>query len=270
MIRCHGKDNMKTIGVFTRDFTLYYELLKTLKKRKIPYVSLNSPHNIPSKIGVILTSNNEMHDMKSQKVIAADAYDTIDHAVDLAIQLLIGKELYSKVYIGIDPGEKPGIAVVGDDIVLQKINVETPEMVLNIIKRILKEYPSNETLIRIGHGSPIIRNRIVNSLIPLEIPIEIVDETKTTPQQQTKKYERDTKAAAAIALIRGGKVQKKLPLKPKRGEIRNLQEKSRKLTNGELSISEKTALKVLKGEIGLEKAIELEKNINKRRKNNSQ
>jgi hypothetical protein len=268
MIRCLGKDNMKTIGVFTKNFTLYYELLNLLKKRKIPYVSLNSFHNIPSKIGVILTSNNEIHDMKLQKVIAADAYDTIDHAIDLAIQLLIGKELYSKLFIGIDPGEKPGIAVIGDDIILQKINVETPENVINIIKRIIKEYPSNETLIRIGHGSPIIRNRIINSLIPLEIPIEIVDETKTNPQQQAKKYERDTKAAAAIALIRGGKVQRKLPLEPKKGEIKNLQEKSRKLTDGELSISEKTALKVLKGEIGLEEAIKLEKNNTKNRKKN--
>jgi hypothetical protein len=257
---------MKSIGVFTKNFTLYYDLLKVLRKRKIPYVSLNSFHNIPSKIGVILTSNNEIHDIKSPKIIAADAYDTIDHAVDLAIQLLIGKELYSKVFIGIDPGEQPGIAVVGDDILLQKINVETPENVFNIIKRIIKEYPSNETLIRIGHGSPIIRNRIINSLIPLEIPIEIVDETKTTPQQQAKKYEKDTKAAASIALISGGKVQKKLPLKPKKGEIKNLQEKSRKLTNGEFSISEKTALRVLTGEISLEDAIKLEKKIAMNRK----
>jgi hypothetical protein len=255
---------MKTIGVYTKNFTLYYDLLKVLKKRKIPYVSLNSLNNIPSKIGVILTSNKELHDMKSQKVIAADAYDTIDHAIDLAFQLLVGKELYSKVFIGIDPGDQPGIAVVGDDIILQKINVETPEKVVAIIKRIIKEYPSNETLIRIGHGSPIIRNRIINSLIPLEIPIEIVDETKTTPQQQTKKYEKDMKAAAAIALIRGGKVQKKLPLRPKKGEIKNLQEKSRKITNGEFSISEKTASRVLMGEIGLNEAIILEKNIKKK------
>jgi len=251
---------MKTIGVFTKNFTLYYDLLKILKKRKIAYVSLNSFNNIPSKIGVILTSHNELHDIKSQKVIAADAYDTIDHAVDLAIQLLIGKELYSKVFIGIDPGEQPGIAVVGDDILLQKINVETPENVEKIIKRIIREYPANETMIRIGHGSPIIRNRIINSLIPLELPIEIVDETKTTPQQQAKKYERDTEAAAAIALIRGGKVQKHLPLEPTKGEIKNLQEKSRKLTNGEFSISEKTASRVLTGQISLEEAIKLEKN----------
>ena len=64
---------------------------------------------------------------------------------------------------------------------------------------------------------------------------------------------------AAIALIHGGKVQKQLPLEPTRGEIINIQERSRKLTNGKFSISEKTAIRVLKGLISLEEAIELEK-----------
>lgn len=250
---------MKTLGVFTKDFSLYHDLIKILKKRNIVYVSLDSPDNIPSKIGVILTSHKELHDMKSSKVIAADAYDTIDHAIDLSLQMLFGKDAYSKVFIGIDPGDKPGIAVVGDDILLQKINVETPEEVFNIVKRFLREYPSIETIIRIGHGSIITRNRIINSLISLGIPIEIVNETKTTSSQQTKRLEKDGNAAAAIALLRGGKVNKKLPLEPTKGEIKNIQERSRKLADGEFSISEKTALKVLKGELSLKEAVEFEK-----------
>jgi hypothetical protein len=259
MEKCLGKDKMKTIGVFTKDFSLYYDLIKNLKKRKISFVSLNSLDNVPSGIGVIITSNNELHDVKLSKVIAADAYETIDHAIDLSIQMLVGKDLYSKVYIGIDPGDQPGIAVVGDDILLQKMNVDTPEKVLTRIKRVLREYPATETLIRIGHGSIITRNRIINSLISLGIPIEIVDETKTTPTQQIKRLEKDGEAAAAIALLRGGKVQRKLPLEPTKGDIRNIQERSRKQTNGKISISENTALKVLKGELSLKEAIDFEK-----------
>ena len=254
---------MKKLGIYTKDFLLYHDLLKVLKKRKIPYVSLTSIHHIPSRIGVILTSHNELHDIKSQKVIAADAYDTIDHAVDLALQMLIGKEIYSKVYIGIDPGEKPGIAVVGDDILLQKTNVDSPEKIVTIVKRFLKEYPSTETLIRIGHGSITTRNRIINSLITLEIPIEIVDETKTTSSQQTARNVRDREAAAAIALLHGGKVQRRLPLKPTKGEIRNIQEKSRKLTNGRFTISEETAMEILKGEKSLIEIIKLKKELQK-------
>ncbi len=250
---------MKTIGVHTRDFSLYHDVLKALGRRNIPYVSLSSIDHIPSKIGVILTSNSELHDIKSQKVIAVDAYDTIDHAIDLALQLLIGKELYARVYIGIDPGEKPGIAVVGDEILLQKTNVESPEKVVTMVKRLLREYPATETLIRIGHGAIITRNRIINSLIPLRVPIEIVDETKTSASQQKKRYLRDSEAAAAIALVPGGKVQRRLPLEPTRGDIRRIQEESRRLSDGKFSISQKRALQVLNGTISLKEAIEREK-----------
>jgi hypothetical protein len=250
---------MKTLGVYTKDFSLYHDLLKVLGKRKIAYVSLPSIKHIPSKIGVILTSNSELHDIKSTKVIAADAYDSVDHAVDLALQMLIGKELYSKVYIGIDPGEQPGVAIVGDDILLQKTYVENPEKVATIVKRFLREYPATESLIRIGHGSIITRNRIINSLIPLRVPIEIVDETKTTSKKQAGRHERDSESAAAIAFLPGGKVQRRLPLEPTRGDVKNVQERSRQLTNGQFSISEKTAIRVLKGELSLKEAVELEK-----------
>ena len=250
---------MKTLGVYTKDFSLYHDLLKVLRIRKIPYVSLSSIDHIPRRIGVILTSHSELHDIKSQKTIAADVYDTIDHAVDLALQMLLGKELYSKVFIGVDPGEQPGVAVVGDDILLQKTNVESPEKVVAIVERFLREYPANECLIRIGHGSVITRNRIINSLIPLEVPIEIVDETRTTSSKQANRSEKDSEAAASIALLSGGKVQRHLPLKPTKGDIRNIQERSRKLTDGRFSISEKTALEVLKGDINLKAAVEIEK-----------
>jgi hypothetical protein len=257
---------MKTIGIYTKNFSLYHDLLKVLKRRRIPYVSLLSINNIPRRIGVVLTSHNELHDLKTQKGLAADVYDSIDHAVDIALQIMIGKELYSKVYIGIDPGEKPGIAVVGDDLLLQKTHVKSPEEVVEIVKRFLREYPAIECLIRVGHGSIITRNRIINTLIPLELPIEIVDESKTTSSQQTKRSDRDSEAAASIALLKGGKVQKRQPLKPTRGDIRRVQEQSRYITEGILSISEKTALDVLRGDISLKEAIENEKSNKKHKR----
>ena len=257
---------MKTIGIYTKNFSLYHDLLKVLKRRRIPYVSLLSINNIPRRIGVVLTSHNELHDLKTQKGLAADVYDSIDHAVDIALQILIGKELYSKVYIGIDPGEKPGIAVVGDDLLLQKTHVKSPEEVVEIVKRFLREYPAIECLIRVGHGSIITRNRIINTLIPLELPIEIVDESKTTSSQQTKRSDRDSEAAASIALLKGGKVQKRQPLKPTRGDIRRVQEQSRYITEGILSISEKTALDVLRGDRSLKEAIENEKSNKKHKR----
>jgi hypothetical protein len=246
---------MKTIGVLTKDFSLYHDIVKALKRRKISYVSLTSPTDIPRQIGVLLTSKEELAAISYRKTIAVDDQDSLDYAVDLALQKLTGKELYLKVSVGIDPGERPGVAVVGDDILLQKKCVGEPSHVVSEIRRIQKMYPAKDLVIRIGHGSVIIRNQIINSLIPLKIPIEIVDEARTT-LPQTGRCERDQKAAAAIALLTGGRVQTTLPLEPTRGAVRNVQRRSRQLTEGRYTISEDCALKVLRGELSLIEAIE--------------
>ncbi|HWR64124.1 MAG TPA: hypothetical protein VN365_06975 [Candidatus Thermoplasmatota archaeon] len=250
---------MKTLGVYTKDFSLYHDIIKELKKRNVAYVSLVSPEDLPRRIGAILTSQKEFHRISHSKKVAADAYDAIEYAIDLAVQKLTGKELYSKIFIGIDPGERPGIAIVCDDILLQKTQVDSPEKVVAEVKRFLKCYPSKETYIRIGHGSVINRNRIINSLIPLEVPIEIVDETRTTPAQQKRRSIRNSEAAAAIALLSGGRVQSTLPIETSRGAIKNIQRWSRQLSEGKFTISEKTALRVLTGELSLLEAIEQEK-----------
>ena len=249
---------MKSLGVYTQDFSLYHDILQALKRRKLPHISLWSPENIPKRIGVILTSNAEQCFIKRGKSVAVDIGMGIDHALDVALQMLTGKELYSRVLIGIDPGERPGVAVVGDDIVLQKDQVGGPEAVIAYVQRILDLYTAKGFVVRIGHGSLIIRNRIINSLIPLEIPIEIVDETSTSRSDFARYRERDEAAAAAIALLSGGKVQTKLPLLPTRGAIKNVQKKSRDLTEGRFSISEKTAIAVLQGKLTLQEAIQQE------------
>ena len=252
---------MKTLGVYTKDFSLYHDIIKELKKRNVAYVSLASSEDLPRRIGAILTSQKEFHRISLSKKVAADAYDSIEYAIDLAVQKLTGKELYSKISIGIDPGERPGIAIVCDDILLQKNQVDSPEKVVAEVKRFLKCYPSKETYIRIGHGSVINRNRIINSLIPLEVPIEIVDETRTTPAQQKRRSIRNSEAAAAIALLSGGRVQSTLPIETSRGAIKNIQRWSRQLSEGKFTISEKTALRVLTGELSLLEAIEQEKKL---------
>jgi hypothetical protein len=247
--------NIKTLGIFTNNFRLFHDLVSTLKRRNISYVALTSIKHIPNRINVILTSHSEIHDISTPNVIAADTCDTIDTAIDKALHLLIGKEIYTKAFIGIDPGEKPGIALVGDDILLQKTQVKSPENIIKIVRQFIKNYPAREYLIRIGHGSIIHRNRIINSLIPLGIPIEIVDESKTSKSQQTKRTSRDSEAAAAIALLKGGIVSRRLPIEPKKGDIKRIQEKSRQMTQGRLSISQKSAIAVLKGEKSLAESI---------------
>ncbi len=70
---------------------------------------------------------------------------------------------------------------------------------------------------------------------------------------------RNSEAAAAIALLSGGRVQSTLPIETSRGAIKNIQRWSRQLSEGKFTISEKTALRVLTGELSLLEAVEQEK-----------
>ena len=115
---------MKTLGVYTKDFALYHDILLSLKKRKLSYVLLTSTKNIPKRIGVVLTSKSESEIIKAQKIVSVDTFDSIDHAIDMALKKLAGKKFYKQIFIGIDPGDTPGIAIVGNDLLLQKTHAQ--------------------------------------------------------------------------------------------------------------------------------------------------
>ena len=144
---------------------------------------------------MILTSHASVHDVNTPKVVAADAYDTIDHAIDKALHLLIGKELYHTIHIGIDPGEKPGIALVGDDILILKTQVKTPENVVKNVKRFIKEYPAHEYFIRIGHGSLLIRTSTSRQRgrSSNRYDQRRTRTTKTSPETNTRRYTKHSR-----------------------------------------------------------------------------
>jgi hypothetical protein len=249
---------MKKIGVYTKNFSLYHDIIKTLNGKNVPFVVLLDPKKISSTVGVILTSSVEKNELKKKyKVVSVDTFPNPSIAVDRALELLHGGQKYEKLIIGIDPGEYPGIALYGDDSLLNKWNTNSLPEAIDLIKHILKEYQSSEKIIRIGHGSNIIRNHIINMLLPLGVTIEVVDEHKTTDKKM--RVEKDSEAAAKIALIPGKKIGEKQRVEVTRGSIKEIQKRSRLLTDGRFTISEMDAIKVLKGEITIEDAIKNKK-----------
>ncbi|WP_455392516.1 hypothetical protein [[Eubacterium] cellulosolvens] len=242
---------MKIIGVMTEDFSIYYDLVKVLKERKIPFISLSPDDAIPANVGVIFTTNEEQSKIWYEPKLAVTEGDDISLMIDKALKIMEGKERFGKLIIGIDPGKRPGLAVLGDGDVLEVYQVDAPEKVVSIIKRVLRTYPDQEALIRIGDGAPTHRNRIINGLFNLGVPMEMVDESNTTQ----KTVQPDIKAAIDIALCNGIPIKSKLEVAPTEGEIRDIQRISRLESNGAITISKPLAKKVAAGLITLEEAI---------------
>lgn len=243
---------MKRIGLLTEDPRTYFEMLEVLREKGLGFVSLEFNEAVPAHVGVVITTEAERSRVPFDRVVSdADP----DEAVAKAIKELAGSSAVRDLCIGVDPGHRPGVAAVGDGVVLTRGVAPSPEGVGDIIDKIVRDYPCTNLLVRIGNGDRTNRNRIFNRLWDDGRRLEIVDESNTTTRSQTP----DEDAAVEIALTPGYKPVKKQRVEPCDGELRNIQRLSRLESNGRLTVSKDLAAKVALGELSLNEAIDLQR-----------
>ncbi len=242
----------KVLGILTEDFRLYHDLVARLKARDTPFVSLSFSQRIPSNIGAILTSPSESPRIRFPRKV--ECFD-IDEAIVKAMQLLKGKTGWTEILIGIDPGDEPGIAIIGDDDVLDARNVESPEAVADAVASAIENFAGSRYRVRIGHGDLTNRNRIINALADMNIRVDIVNEKGTTKRTEHP----DADAAIRIAMTPGVRAERHYDIRPTKGEVREIQRRSRLFSNGEVTISSSLALSVAKGEMSLAEAVGIQR-----------
>jgi len=219
------------------------------------FITLSSEETIPINVGAIITTESDCDkiDFDANRIIVARKPSA---AVDRAQRLLNGVRKYDKVIIGIDPGNYPGIAVIGDGMVISVHQVSI-SAVVKIVRDVLEKHPARHIVVRVGHGARLVRSRIVNTLLELDVRVELVDESFTTPhlgkgvRGQTTS---DIVAAINIASLEGIPVRKQ-QIMPTKGEVRVIQEQSREKSNGRYTITRKLAQQVAQGELTLDEAI---------------
>ena len=242
---------MRTIGIYTHDFSVFHDVVNLLKDREVNFFSLESAE-IPPFVTVVLTTRAEASQLDFRKIIIVESGNE-EQAVEKAILWQAGTRRFSQLCIGIDPGEKPGMAAYADRNLLTTIKVEVPEDTAAAVKRIMDFYNYNTMIVRIGHGARTVRNRIINSLLPLHVDIEIVDEERTTIKHPTP----DIQAAKQIALKEGKAVQGLMKVQPSKGEIEDIKRRSRLMSKGKFTISYELARSVAIGEMTLQQAVDL-------------
>jgi len=234
------------IGIITQNFSFYYDIVDILRKRKIPFVTLSYDNEIPADVDVIITSDEEREKIKFEKIVCYEKGCDIDKLVDKAL-LLLSKN--RKIVFGIDPGEKIGVAVYGENILIKKFVTGDVKKVVLFIKEMISNASPEDVTIKIGNGGGLIRNRIINLLQDENFSIQLVDES------DIPSCDDDAVSASKIALAPGKEIKYRMNIEPKEGEIKNIQRISR-LRSKNITISKELAKKVLIGEITLEEAIE--------------
>ena len=227
------------VGLIMKDKRLEYRISVILKSRGIPFEILEDG----GEEDIILSDFKE-----GSNVIRCVKVNDVRKVVPY----IYGKNRFYKLVIGIDPGPRPGLVVLGDGEIVEEIQLKGIEGIREEIDEIYEGYSPERVMVKIGNGDIVNRNRIVNSIID-KYPVELVDEKNTSKKNTNKNIE----SARVIAFSRGREIRGKVNTVVKEGYIRDVQRKSRIESRGRITISRELAKKVALGYISLERAIEI-------------
>jgi hypothetical protein len=242
---------MKVIGIMTKNFRFFYELVQLMREHREAFVSLDFNENVPDSVGVVITTREERPLVRFSRVVANERPDL---ALEMARSQLRGRESFRTLVAGIDPGSRPGLAIIGDGRVLVAETVGSPERVADEIDRYRKCFRHERLIARVGHGDRTNRNRVIRSIWNSVDDVEVVDETSTTRRTE----EPDADAAVSIALGSGYRMPFPPEVKPTPGEVRDIQRLSRIESGGRVTISSDLAESVAKGELSLPEALRVQ------------
>lgn len=241
------------VALATRDPELYAELAAVLRERRLPTVSLLPGHRIPGHVAVVLTSPEEATEISHPHVLAVPQ-DGDRTALWAEVQSVLGATPRTgELVVGFDPGPRPGYAILDGDVCIGEGILEDPEAAGRLGAHLRRRFAPRAVRFRVGRGDRLARNRIVNSLLPIHRPVELVDEQGTTPRGHRRP--RDAVAARAIAHGIGRPVHAEVELTVTPGEVANLQRLSREGSGGQFTLTRNEAGRVLRGEITFSDAL---------------
>lgn len=180
---------VEEIAVVTASGKAYYRLVNELKKRRIKFLSLKPEEPVPSYIKVVVTTESPPKFLNCEKTIIYDEKDDPAYIIGDSLRILQGKSQYDTLIIGVDPGKRFGIAIIGDGAVIKTGNYLNVEKTTSVITKALREIKACEKVVKIGDGAKVYGQRLVKSLdktIPSDIALECVKENGTTKPNYTR------------------------------------------------------------------------------------
>jgi hypothetical protein len=91
------------VEVATVQGKAYFLIVKKLREKGIPFISLVPGESVSAKMTLVLTTEHEKHLINHEKILAYDSEDDLDRLVNRVKTLLLGKKAFQRLVIGIDP-----------------------------------------------------------------------------------------------------------------------------------------------------------------------
>jgi hypothetical protein len=236
------------IVVATGNFEVYHDVVTELHGRGVEFNTIEPDEPVPERATIVVTADDETVDAPDDVPVVTATPDDPRTAVEDVIAILRGGE--GRTVVGIDPGERPGIAVLAGEMVVAAFQVPV-DRAADVVREEIEE--AVDPLIRIGDGARLVGARIIDAL---DAPVELVDESGTTPYLGAgSRGMGDVLAAANIARIEGERVQSR-DIEPTAGELQRIKDRSREASDTNRAIDEALARRVATGELTVREALE--------------
>ncbi len=246
---------MGKLAIRTSNFQLSFRLIQELRARNLDFDVYEITEKLPSSDMIWFAESSEIIENPSIGRPIPTNIENIEQSVELALVLSKGLENPKQLVIGIDPGPYPGMSWLVDGAFVGVAQLESIEYIFPKIKSLYDAIKSQQLLVRVGDGDPLIRDRIINICLGKNWNVELVDESKTSKGLLRHNH---SISALRIASMSGVRVWEIRIIKPSTGQIKEIQRQSRKLSKGKFTISYQKAEEVAKGKITLSQSIGLE------------
>ena len=236
------------IVVATADFEVYHGAVTELRDRGVTFTTIELDEDLPEETTVIVSATDEEPpNPDAVPVVRADPDDP-RRAVDEVVAILRGKS--GRTVVGVDPGDRPGVAVLSGDMVIATFHVPLVDAA-EVVREEVED--AVDPLVRVGDGARLQGAKIIDDLD--DVPVELVDETGTTPYLGTgARGMGDVLAAVNIAGLDGERVESRT-IEPTTGELQRIKDRSREASDTNRAIDETLARRVALGELGIDEAL---------------
>ena len=236
------------IVVATEDFEVYHDVVTALRERGVEFTTIEPDDPVPERATVLVTGVEDEVDVPAGVDVVTATPDEPRTAVEDVITLLRGGE--GQTIVGIDPGERPGIAVLVGDMVVATFQVPA-DQAADVVREEVED--ATDPLVRIGDGARLVGTRIIDDL---DVPVELVDESGTTPYLGAgARGMGDVLAAVNIARIEGERIETR-DVEPTAGELQRIKDRSREASEGNRAITEALARRVAVGDLTIREALD--------------
>ncbi len=195
------------VAIATVQGKAYFLIINKLREQDIAFLSLVPGEAVPTKVKLIITTEEEKSLIKNEKILVFHGAEELDNLINEVKRLLLGKEAYERIVVGVDPGEATGLAVIADGKVIEEGNCYSTQEVISTITKAIKNVNFLQTAVsvKIGNGVPVYKDLLeaLDAALPPQVALEVVGEAGTNKPLKDNGHSRGIRHISSAILIAG-------------------------------------------------------------------